>query len=977
LKRRARISRLIESGLGGAAELSFRRPWLALTIAGVLTVLGVLSARDLRVDANLANMLPRSFESVRNVERLKDRFGGVGYVTVHVSGTEPAVLRRFAAELAQRLETLPTVRYVEYRRPVQFFKDRALYYIDVDDLKEIHQIISKRVKWEKIHANPLYVDLEEIPAPSIDFSHIERKYKRRNKNHWRAETASSESYYLDQPGKQLVILVKPAGISTQIDFARRVVADVLRTVNGLDYSRYPPSLKVQLCGRYTKQVEHQAAINSDLRITSVVALALMLLYLAVHFRRVGAVVLVFVPLLVGLVWTFGVAAVLVDKLNLLSAFFGVILLGLGVDHGIHLLSRVQEEQGQGIGPQERVRMAFGRTGRAVLIAALTTTVAFIGLSVTEFRGFNEFGKIAAAGTALIVLAYLLCLPALIGVASRLRWRLSSGGGEASSWLARGVIKWSPVTFWLGVVCTIAVISQIGQARFEYNFSKLNRRDLPSVRVDRTVDHILGRSQAPLVVLTESDKDSRQVVAALNVRKKKSGSGIDYAVTAADFLPTHQRTKRKIIADILRQLRSVHDVDFKGDTRKQIEQLKRYRDILPFTLADLPAEIRRRFQAPGVAFSPHFVLVYSKVRLSDGVELRRLARELRDIPLGNGRSVSAAGSGMVLADVLDMVFRESPRVMVITVAFVFLAIWILLGGVRRAVLCLLPAGVTLLVTVGLMPLTDTKFNYLNVVMMPVLFGLAVDGGVHMVIRGTSAATLPKVVAETGRAISGAILTTGLGFGALMLAHHPGLQSMARLVLIGLCCNLLATVVLLPAALALPTVLRRGHGATAVDRGRMWWLVDAIATVGAAGYSPVAPAAVAAFIALPAAWSIGLLTTPFRLIVVAAVAALGLLAAWRFLDRASGSEPFKGLVVDVFCGFLVALAWIPFKPGWVLAAGALFLTLHHHQANRWALRMRDGRVRPFWRALALLGSSMTTGLVTGSLLAVLERGTGVWR
>ncbi|MBI3180349.1 MAG: MMPL family transporter [Deltaproteobacteria bacterium] len=105
-----------------------------------------------------------------------------------------------------------------------------------------------------------------------------------------------------------------------------------------------------------------------------------------------------------------------------------------------------------------------------------------------------------------------------------------------------------------------------------------------------------------------------------------------------------------------------------------------------------------------------------------------------------------------------------------------------------------------VTLGILPWAGMELNYLNIIMIPVLFGVSVDGGAHMVTRMASGHRLADVVDDTGRAVCGSLLTTAFGFGAMMLAEHPGLNSLGELAVVGLAVNLLVTIVALPALLA---------------------------------------------------------------------------------------------------------------------------------------------------------------------------------
>lgn len=153
----------------------------------------------------------------------------------------------------------------------------------------------------------------------------------------------------------------------------------------------------------------------------------------------------------------------------------------------------------------------------------------------------------------------------------------------------------------------------------------------------------------------------------------------------------------------------------------------------------------------------------------------------------------------MADVFNMVVRESPPTLGLTVLLVLIVTWLLVGNLKAAMLVLLPALMTLLLTLGLLPFTNIPLNYLNIVIIPVLFGLSVDGGAHLVTRGAHGENLDVLVGEVGRGVGGSILTTALGFGALLMANHLGLRSFAALALFGLAGTTLASLVVTPAAL----------------------------------------------------------------------------------------------------------------------------------------------------------------------------------
>lgn len=790
----------VENWLGRTALAAYRAPWLTLLILALVTGVGYAGAKRLRVDADLAELLPHSFQSVKDLEVLKERFGGVGYVVLVAQDAEPEALRRFADDIAPKLGALDTVRYVDYQRPVQFFSDRALYYLDLKDLVDIKERLDKRVAYEHEHPNPLVFSLEDEEPPPLDFKDLEAKYKGRGDQKW-MRGQLGETYYIDTARRMLVLLVKPATISTDLTFSRKVVSDVEQVLSQVDLKAYGPTMHVDLTGRYKKRVDQQKLVQSDLRLASVVAFLLVIIYYVFHFKRALAVVLVMAPLTIALFWSYGIAGFAFSSLNILTAFIGAILVGLG-DHGIHLLGRYEHEWNLHQDKSRALYLTFAQTGRAVALAGLTMTVGFAGLAFSEFRAFREFGIIAAIGMLLVVFSYATCLPAMLGIANRFGWRPYDVDEGLDSPFAKKLPQWAPTLVKISAVVTLLCAFGMTKTRFNYDFNALEDSSLLSFRLDTDVNHILGYSQTPVVILTDSVEEERAVAHALRSKQAALGTAttIDFVATGADLIPIEQEQKAPVLKDINASLRSVNTKLWPRARRKQIQKLLTMTDTAPFGLDDLPVEVRRQFRGVDDNAKGGFVLVFPAISLSDGQRVRDFAQEVRDVRLPDGSVASASGEAMIMADIINMVAKEGPPVLIITIIAIFVCMWVMLGNLRDTLLALIPSALTLVMTLGIMPAAGLSLNYLNIIMIPILFGLSVDGSAHIMTRIEDGQRLDEVLRETGRAIVGAVVTTVFGFGALMLADHRGLKSFGSFAALGLLINLLVGIVVLPAFLS---------------------------------------------------------------------------------------------------------------------------------------------------------------------------------
>ncbi|WP_370039585.1 RND family transporter [Corallococcus sp. AB045] len=801
----------MERTMGALAAHNHRRPFTALVCALVLSVVGLLSARHLALNANLVDLLPPSFESVQAIHTLEQRFGAQGWVVVVGEGGDPAQLQKFAEDVAPKLEALPGIRYVEITRPSSFFRSHALYFLSPEDLREVERRIDARLTWEKEQANPLYVSLDGEPPPPLDFSDLEEKYA---SGAMTRLSSHPSDYYLDPSARRVVVLAKPEVSSADLTFSTKIVEEVQGVLRQQDLSKYGPGFHTEITGSFQKKMDQQGQITRDVAVSSTVATVLVLLYLFLHFRSVLAVGMVLAPVGAGLAWTYGLVGVAYGRVNLLTAFLGAILGGLGVEHGIHLLGRYLTLRGEGRSSEQATRESFMHTGGAALVSALVAALTFFVLGTSKLTAFREFGVIAGVGMLVLILAYVLVLPAVLGLGARWGWKPRANTTEMTEApLGRVITHRRGLLTVVSALVVAGLLTQLPRLRFDYDIGSLQDQRLGSFVLDRAVNQLIGYSQVPLVVLTNSREEEAAVVRELQARKRQQGanSTVDFVAALTSLVPERQAEKQAILKDIGKLVEDVPEGQLTPEQRGQLAELRRQVLARPFTEADLPSSVRQQFQGRGGP-GTGFVLVYPSADQSNGQAMRRMAKEVRGMVLPDGRPAVVAGEAMVQADIVNLVSHEAPFILLGSTLTVLLAMWATLGGLRTALLCLMPTVVSLFAVLGLMPLLGMEFNYLNILVIPVLIGTTVDAGVHLITRLASPRSdFVRVYSETGKAICGGLLTSAVGFGALLLADHPGLNSIGALANVGFGMNLLIMLVTFPALLLVLSERKRRHRA----------------------------------------------------------------------------------------------------------------------------------------------------------------------
>lgn len=214
---------------------------------------------------------------------------------------------------------------------------------------------------------------------------------------------------------------------------------------------------------------------------------------------------------------------------------------------------------------------------------------------------------------------------------------------------------------------------------------------------------------------------------------------------------------------------------------------------PITRQELPDDIREWWIA---ADGRERVEVQSARPLDTRARLSAFVDEVRrEQPGLTGVPVSDLESGRVALHALSLALVFA---IAATMAFLLLQF----RSLRAALLVELPLLLAGLLTIGVAALIRLPFTVANLIALPLLLGVGIDNGIHMVhrARSTSAGELDPERTSTGRAIIVACFTTMASFVSLALSRHRGIASMGQLLTIGMICVLGCTLIVLPAALA---------------------------------------------------------------------------------------------------------------------------------------------------------------------------------
>ncbi|MDR1612582.1 MAG: MMPL family transporter [Planctomycetota bacterium] len=734
-----------------------------------------------------------------------------------------------------------------------------------------------------------------------------------------ASAAANGGYLVDKNNTMLLAVIQPDRPAQSIDFSAQAT-ELIRDATDRAYRELVPdaarpSIRVEFGGGYEAAMRYTSHVNSNLFETLLTSLIGVLALFGLVFKRFGVLLYIGIPLLMVVSWTIGIGWIIYGQLNIISAAFAAVLVGLGIDYAIHIYNRYINERAAGSELEPAFEIAIENTGWGVIIGMVTTAVAFLSLLETRFSQLAEFGVLAGSGIALSCPVMLFVLPALLS------WRYRESGeraatlrpaglglGRLGDWVERNAGTALALSALLALAAAVRLAGWPEALLFDERISSLR----PPERVFELGGEIArafsNRNPNSLMLLASgtSEEDAVEKAARLEEICRElekiaipDRNGVKQPLLAAyesilRYLPPPSGQRRMLgalrAADLSRALAVFRealaaeglDEDFFGFTiallQRHLERVEADRVVLPTDfngtplwryvkrfvsrrreVIDLRRELPGKLVFPVTVASPavarsevikarpgdsltrdELLALYHAPSLTWQEQVKRVTvlepsgwvirtsvyppldestragdplvdekwlgavREKLGIseggasPEGEPVLVGMAILAHELASIVKADFRKV-SVAVFAICTVVLLLFFIRNPIR-ALWSLTPLMSGLLFLFGFMSAFGIHFNFVNILVVPIIIGLGVDNGIHLTERffesGHSAKT---IVADTGRALVVTALTSMCGFGSLAISGYEGIASMGRLTIHALGWMLFASLLSLPAIL----------------------------------------------------------------------------------------------------------------------------------------------------------------------------------
>ena len=847
-----------------------RAAWLVVAaslVSACLTV--VYLARNVAINTDTTDMLSAELpfrKNNREVDRLFPQLSD--NLLVVLDGDVPELVDRAARSLRQRIAAQPEVLGTVFDPEGDAFLIRnGLLFLDVAELEDLtarlaeaqpflaslwgdtslatlFDLLKKGID-QQIDGKAPPVALAKVLAMLADIG--ERRLKGEDSVlSWHRLLSGEDG----DKARRFLVLKPPVNFDSLQPAGKAIDAlEQIRHDLGLDGTG---AVRMRISGSAALQQDELKSVERGMGLAGVLSFALVFGLLIFGLRAPALVLSVLATLVLGLIWTAGLAIWMLGALNLISVAFAVLFIGLSVDFGIHFALRYRENRAAGLDNAAALEQTAALGGGGLTLCAVAAAIAFYSFLPTDYVGLAELGLIAGSGMFIALAANLTVLPAFLTL---MPIRAGAFNGPAWTGNARAALQGKPRRVLIGAgLLAILGLAVAPQARFDFDPLNLKDRHMESVAVIHELSADEGASTYAATVLAKDAPSAAALTAEFDKLAEVAG-----VVSVNSFVPADQDEKAEIVQDLalfmlpsltgenggagadapgrrqqaaadlvlaLQALEEARDGQSGGEDLAQAasrlsavlgrmneKALAEYEDGLletfpdavrrlkaslspqPFVVDDVPEDLRRRYLAESGEARLEVLLSKDRRNPKAVAEFVTAVRSVAPNASGAPVTIFEAGRAVLSA------FVEAGA---IAVTAILALLVVLLRRLDDVLFVFIPLALSAILTVVCTVFLGISFNFANIIVLPLLFGLGVASGIHLVLRdrqeraGDAAGAFET---STPRAVLFSALTTIGSFGAIALSGHPGTASMGVLLTIAISLTLVCTLVLLPALLAL--------------------------------------------------------------------------------------------------------------------------------------------------------------------------------
>ena len=567
-------------------NITQKYPGRILIVALLLSGFSIYISTGLSYDSRMDNLLPKDLPLIKEFNEVVAKTGGSGPLVVVLEGLGQDKAPLVISQLSQRFKKVSGTQYVDSQLPKEFLNNKQLLLLSRSELIQLELLVDQGIQYARDQltgislGNELF-NPEKLQKLSEDYQFFDE----------------ISPFHKGKKQRNYYIFIKPKGTVADTTFTKGFVDDIQRAIDDSGLENKISNLKIKLTGSLIVRLEENTFIKHDLEKSALLAAFLVVAIILLYTRSWFSILLIIFPLLLSMTYTFAVTRLVIGHLNIISGFLVAILMGLGIDYGIHLYIRFKQELLKGRSIPEASEMVVTQVGRSGIISMLTTISVFSILSFSDFLGFAEFGKIATIGIISAFFTYIFIFPAQTIFYDRVAWL---GKPKPRLFILKiyNLYSSTPHFLSLGFLAVLLIsFFLLPHVKFEYDFQKL-RGDSPAAEYETKTTDDFGFAFSPTVMLASKTKDLFYTHQALEEVKENNGKdstiGIYYSLN--NFSQKEFESKKEILERIRELFYEEKEIIRLALGSTRFEKFKLMLAARPFDESAIPRSLKEKLTA---------------------------------------------------------------------------------------------------------------------------------------------------------------------------------------------------------------------------------------------------------------------------------------------------------------------------------------------------------------------------------------------
>ncbi len=600
------------------ANFIFRHTIAVLVVSVSLAIISVVLSFRIQLKTNIKDLLPNNPNS-KAFNEIIDRFQSASSLFLLLEGDEKHTIpfsRMIVQKIQQNKKLMSYIKYIQLEQDKAFFQKYGLLLSKNNQTENSIEMFRKvqllpfltayndnmektytgKYRQESIDSKKKEMQLdiglsnvEQFMEILIDYIKHPDSVSIRERAMRMADLMTvGETLSMSRDRKILLIFIQPAVSMNEIDKATELVNQLDQFVKShLKMSHKP--MKAMIGGMLAIQKDEMQFLIRDMQFPAAVALILIIILFLISFTRPRSAFFIVLSLIIGICWAMGYIAVVYGELNRFTSMMSVILVGLGVDFGIHLMTQYTEDRGQGIDKKSALENAFVKTGWGIILGGITTSIAFATLALSETHAMREFGLFTGIGVLLCLVSMMTFLPALTIILDRkpAQFKIPKYYMNYNFllWSANLVRKYHWTIIILCILITAIMTYFSLQNTFEYDMLEIEPLKAESIIATKKI--LKHFEMSPDYIMISLKDDTDKDVESLKYNTKLSALDkarrialfvepktdiIAFVESLADYIPNQNR--QEVNLQLLQRLRNQSDRTVGGTLN-----LKNYQDLL--------------------------------------------------------------------------------------------------------------------------------------------------------------------------------------------------------------------------------------------------------------------------------------------------------------------------------------------------------------------------------------------------------------